>query len=259
LSKAEERRREEIVEIQTLLREGFAPVQIKEMLHTTYFRIRRYATGDPTKLCRFPHKPSPVDPFRDVIIELLHRNTPYKQALTEIQALGYLGKRTAFVTYCRNLIAELDIPYAPTRTAAGVMVSTKKIKPQHHYVSRADVFRWLWSEKELDVKDQEYILVKYPLVDHLRQCIADFRMIYKEKSPARLDAFIANYAGSESKPIQSFASGLRMDIEAVKNSVTSDLSSGFVEGIINKIKAIKRTMFGRAKIDLLRIKVLFAR
>jgi len=48
-------------------------------------------------------------------------------------------------------------------------------------------------------------------------------------------------------------------LEAVKNSVISELNNGFVEGNNNKIKAIKRTMYGRAIIDLLRVKVLFAR
>jgi len=53
LSQAEQHRYEKIVTIHRLLSEGFAPVEIKEMLQTTYFRIQRYATGDPYKLCSF--------------------------------------------------------------------------------------------------------------------------------------------------------------------------------------------------------------
>jgi len=49
------------------------------------------------------------------------------------------------------------------------------------------------------------------------------------------------------------------DLAAVKNSVIYDWNSGFAEGSNNKIKAIKRLMFGRAKIDLLRVRVLFAK
>jgi len=41
--------------------------------------------------------------------------------------------------------------------------------------------------------------------------------------------------------------------------VIHDWNSGFAEGCNNKIKAIKRLMYGRAKVDLLRVKVLFAR
>jgi hypothetical protein len=59
------------------------------------------------------------------------------------------------------------------------------------------------------------------------------------------------------KNLRSFASGLLSDIDAVRNAVTSTLSNGFVEGQNNKTKAIKRTMYGRASIKLLRVKVLF--
>ncbi|MDR2530017.1 MAG: transposase [Oscillospiraceae bacterium] len=56
--------------------------------------------------------------------------------------------------------------------------------------------------------------------------------------------------------MKSFASGLSSDLDAVRNSVTSPLSNGFVEGANNRIKKIKRDMYGRAKIDLLRVKVV---
>ena len=107
--------------------------------------------------------------------------------------------------------------------------------------------------------DIGFVLNKYPNVVAIQQCIIDFRKIYDVKSVPLLEQFIEQYSLSDNKPINSFASGLSGDLDAVKNSVTSELSNGFVEGINNKIKAIKRVMFGRAKIDLLRVKVLHAR
>jgi len=242
-----------------LLAEGYAPVQIKEMLHTTYFTIRRYATGDPEKMCRFgSDKPSELDKYRDEIISLLQENTPQRQALEKIWGMGYKGKRTAFGGYCRKLVAELEIPYAPRRMAGGQMTS-RRAKPKKRYVSKALLLKHLWSGKELEQSDLDYILHKYPLVVQLNQCILDFRKIYTEKSLNALDEFIACYEISASKPISSFANGLSDDLDAVKNSVIHDWNSGFAEGCNNKIKAIKRLMYGRAKVDLLRIKVLFAR
>jgi hypothetical protein len=259
LSVAEKRRCEEIRTIQNLLAEGYAPVQIKEMLHTTYFTIRRYATGDPLKLCRFGgNKPLELDKYRDEIICLLQENTPQRQALEKIWGMGYQGKRTAFGGYCRKLVAELEIPYAPRRMAGGKMTS-QRAKPKKRYVSKALLLKHLWSGEELEQSDLDYILHKYPLVVQLNQCILDFRKIYTEKSPNALDEFIACYEKSASKPISSFASGLYDDLAAVKNSVIYNWNSGFAEGCNNKIKLIKRLMFGRAKIDLLRVKVLFAR
>ena len=56
---------------------------------------------------------------------------------------------------------------------------------------------------------------------------------------------------------QRFASGLRDDYEAVKAGLTLPWSPGPVEGHINRLKMLKRQMFGRANIDLLRRRVLY--
>ena len=261
MSKAEQRRYEDIVRIQTMLTEGHAPVQIKELLHTSYFRIRRYATGDPLKLCRFVtgDRVSEAGQYKNEIITLLTENILFKQALEHVSTLGYHGKKTAFCKYCRKLIVELGIPYKPRRNAAGVPIDPDLNKPTQHYVSKSDFGRYLWSGKELDPADIDFIFSKYPQITEIRQCILDFRKIYEAKDVTLLEQFITRYSESPSKPIKSFACGLRSDLTAVKNSVTSELNNGFVEGNNNKIKAIKRVMYGRAKIDLLRVKVLYTR
>jgi len=243
-----------------MLTEGYAPVQIKETLHTTYFRIRRYATGDPYKLCRFRgDRDSEASQYKNTIVELLTQNILKKHILEQITALGYRGKRTAFEASCRRLIVELDIPYMPKRNAAGVHIAPNPKKQPKRYVSRSDVERYLWSEKELEPRDINFIIQNYPHVLEIQRCILDFRKIYDCRDVSLLESFLDCYAGSQINPIKSFTSGLCGDIEAVSNSVTSELNNGFVEGINNKIKAIKRIMYGRAKIDLLRVKVLFAR
>jgi len=243
-----------------MLAEGYAPVQIKEILHTTYFRIRRYAMGDPFRLCRFSgHGTSVVGQYKDIIIGLLMQNVSKKHALEQITALGYRGKRTAFEAYCRKLIVELGISYMPRRNAAGAFITPGQNKPAQHFVSKSDFERYLWSGKELEPADIEFIFNEYPRTLEIQQCIHDFRKIYDDKDITLLDQFIERYAKCRSKPIQSFASGLRSDLDAIKNSVISDLSNGFVEGRNNKIKVIKRIMYGRAKIDLLRVKILYAR
>ena len=260
LSEAEQRRYEDIVRIQTLLADSYAPVQIKELLHTTYYRIRRYATGDPIMLCRFSRSgESQVSKYKDAIVGLLTQNVSKKHAREQLTALGYRGKRTAFEAYCRRLVCELEIPYMPRRNTAGAPIDTNQSKPMLHYVSKSDLERYLWTGKELEPADIEFIFSKYPHVLEIQQCIQDFRRIYDEKDTTLLHQFIERYVKSRIKPIKSFASGLRGDLDAITNSVICDLSNGFVEGINNKIKVIKRIMYGRAKIDLLRIKVLYAR
>ena len=55
---------------------------------------------------------------------------------------------------------------------------------------------------------------------------------------------------------ESFFRGIIRDFAVVRYAITHKESNGLVEGIINKIKLIKRTMYGRCSFELLRIKVL---
>lgn len=58
--------------------------------------------------------------------------------------------------------------------------------------------------------------------------------------------------------LHSFVTGLRRDHDAVTAGLTLPYSSGPVEGHVNRIKMIKRQMYGRANPDLLRKRVLLA-
>jgi transposase len=56
--------------------------------------------------------------------------------------------------------------------------------------------------------------------------------------------------------MQQFAQVLSRDIEAVRNAIAEQWSSGQAEGQINRLKALKRAMYGRAGIELLRARML---
>ncbi|MBP2449085.1 transposase [Rhizobium leguminosarum] len=56
--------------------------------------------------------------------------------------------------------------------------------------------------------------------------------------------------------IASFGNGVSKDIDAVRNAIKQPWSSGQVEGQINKLKMVKRQMYGRAKIDLLQARLV---
>lgn len=75
----------------------------------------------------------------------------------------------------------------------------------------------------------------------------------------QLDGWIDTVELDDLTPIAGFARNLRRDPDAVQAGLTLDHSSGRVEGTVNKIKMLKRQMFGRAGFDLLRTRVLHAR
>ena len=62
--------------------------------------------------------------------------------------------------------------------------------------------------------------------------------------------------GKNIPEINSFADGVTRDFDAVSNAVKFDYSNGLAEGKINKLKLIKRTMYGRCNFANLKTKVL---
>lgn len=56
--------------------------------------------------------------------------------------------------------------------------------------------------------------------------------------------------------INSFINGIRRDIDVVKKAIEMDYNNGLAEGSINKLKVVKRIMFGRNSFELLKVKLL---
>lgn len=54
----------------------------------------------------------------------------------------------------------------------------------------------------------------------------------------------------------SFANGIRRDISAIRYAIVTNLNNGLAEGTVNKIKVIKRIMYGRCKFELLKKKAI---
>ena len=69
-------------------------------------------------------------------------------------------------------------------------------------------------------------------------------------------AELAAVEADDQAGLRSLAAGIRTDLQAVTNGLTLPWSSGRVEGTVNKIKMIKRQMYGRAGFDLLRKRVI---
>lgn len=73
-----------------------------------------------------------------------------------------------------------------------------------------------------------------------------------------LDDWLMKAAGCAIKPLQTFAKGLFDDYAAVKASLMTEVSNGPVEGLNNKLKMLKRQMYGRASLELLEKRFIMA-
>ncbi len=93
----------------------------------------------------------------------------------------------------------------------------------------------------------------------LRQFVSSFRNMINGSDPDKLERWIMEYSTSGMKELGSFAKGLEKDIAAVRNAIIYDLTNGPVEGMNNRLKALKRSMYGRAGNRLLMTKMIHAK
>ena len=80
----------------------------------------------------------------------------------------------------------------------------------------------------------------------------------RERDRAGLDGWLHAATESGVPELRAFVAGLRRDLPAIAAALTYAWSSGQVEGQVTRTKLIKRQMYGRAKFDLLRKRVLLA-
>jgi transposase len=83
-----------------------------------------------------------------------------------------------------------------------------------------------------------------------------FVAMFKHHRVEELDGWLHDAQHAPVPALRHFALNLHRDYAAVRASLTFDWSSGQVEGQVNRLKVIKRIMYGRAKFDLLRLRVL---
>ena len=109
------------------------------------------------------------------------------------------------------------------------------------------------SEKLLRLK------TTHPQVDRVISACRRFRsMIAAEDGSPGVDEWIQEAKLCQCAELHRFAEYIESDKEAVRQAYETNYSNGMMEGTVNKIKKIKRSMFNRAGIKLLRAKIIYA-
>ena len=243
--------------IQELLEQGFNPSQILAKLRDKYPASDfKYSTlsdycrelqaelfdfsQTETKTVSKPRENSMLTPHTGKITEMLEYGASIKAILAAITAEGYIGSYSLLQQYCRSL--------TPTQ---------KRAKKNINKIKRKTIARTIWSgESELPEQDLSYIYSQYPALSEVTSIISEFRSAYSAKDVTAVRNWCAKYAQCDFQPIRSFINGVNADSEAFYNSIIYKYSNGLLEGSVNKLKAVKRTMFGRAGYSLLRAKLL---
>lgn len=104
---------------------------------------------------------------------------------------------------------------------------------------------------------KEYIETNEYL-QNLYSAVNRFREILKSKDESRLENWLSEVKRYNIRELNTFVRSVERDIEAVKNAIRTEFSNGIIEGVINKIKVIKRIMYGRCSFELLRLKAIMS-
>ena len=120
-----------------------------------------------------------------------------------------------------------------------------------------------WQQRKADEterSDQKHFIETLcriePVVDQARSLAQRFLGFMHRRDLDGFDHWLAQARSCAVTELRRFAAGLEADLSAVRAAFSSPWSSGRVEGQINRLKYLKRQMYGRAKHDLLRIRVL---
>ncbi len=97
---------------------------------------------------------------------------------------------------------------------------------------------------------------KEPQFKLAQKLALEFYKILKTKNKKSLNRWFDDVSDSELIDLQRVARGMEADLAAVSEAVVSRWSNGVVEGHVNRLKMLKRQMYGRAGFELLRRRVM---
>lgn len=217
------------------------------------------ADGFPERKRRRPKKPSPVVPYADYLDRRWgERCINMAQLFREIKELGYEGSYDAVADHLRCLRKGL-VPPARAPTAAG----GERTKGTRH--ESQEITRLLMLEaKDPEALDPEQ--VQYlerlrslgPEIATAQDLAGRFARLVRDGEEDDLKGWMREARESDLSEIVTFARGVRQDEAAVRAAISAPWSNGQVEGQVNRLKMLKRQMYGRANFDLLKRRMLGA-
>jgi transposase len=241
-----ERRQAVFTEVRRLYDEGYRIRTIAEKLGKSRHTVRKYVLAD-----AFPEPkkrqwgPGQLAPYRAYLEERWRQGCHNATQLwREIRDRGYGGACSAV----RRLVSEWRSKLPPEERRTSGKAPGRRGDPRAP-APRAVVW-WLLGEPET-LEEEEAAFVERlkqacPQVERAQSLAREFFGMARRREGGRLKGWIERVASSGIEELERFATGLLRDWEAVVAGMTLEWSSGPVEGQVNRLKLVKRQMFGRA-------------
>jgi transposase len=244
--------------VHTLHAQGLSQHAIAAQVGINRRSVHRYLEADSglrPRLGRCLH-----EPFLPYILQRWNEGCHNgSQLWREIHAQGYPGTRSTLGPLFTQLRQVQGIPSRQRRPPEHRPPPVTASRPVR---IRALAFAFLGAPERLEPDDQEYVnrlCARHPGLAAAYRLTQSFVHMLHERHGEELEGWVAAATAEGLPHLRAFATGLREDWEAVQAGLTVPWSNGRSEGFVNKIKMIKRTMFGRAGFALLRQRVLHQR
>jgi transposase len=243
-------------EVQRLKAEGVSIGNLSLHLHRNYYTLRTYYHAEifPERMPgRTPH--SILSPYVDYLDQRFEAGcTSQTQLFKEIQAQGYPGSTTVVGRWlkAKRILAGEN----PVTVRTGLEItSSSTILPSNYKLS------WLLvlDPDKLDEDDKKMLahIRTDAIIHNFYDLAQDFRKLLKDRSVPALDAWLETADHSSLKTVRNFSKSLRDEYIFIRAALEHEWSNGQSEGQVNRLKFIKRQMYGRASFELLRQKVLY--
>ena len=228
-----------------LHRQGMAVRQIARELALSRNTVRRWLRGEQPEPCR-PRMHS-LDPWRAVLERRWTEGCRNgAQLWRELRTAGFVGGLRVVTEWAsRQRLAEPAAAPTAARSSRSAMYPARRVAR----MLTADLSSLAAPERAY----VERLLELSPALATVRDLARRFGTLIRARDADALAPWLAGAATSE---LASFAAGLRQDEQAVWAALLLPWSSGPVEGHVTRLKLVKRQAYGRAKLDLLRARLI---
>jgi transposase len=201
---------------------------------------------------------SVLNPYKPYLLERWNAGCYNAMRLCrDLRQRGYAGSYGVVAAYARRLRQAQGLPPGHRRARQSLpAVAEPACQPLTPRRATWLVLRRVAKRTDAESQQLTQLHAQSAEVAEAIDLAQDFATLVRQRQPTQLDPWLQRATTSTLEALQRFAAGLRDDYEAVKAGVAFPWSSGPVEGHINRLKMLKRQMFGRARLDLLTCRFL---
>lgn len=191
-------------------------------------------------------RPGPLSPYRNEILTLRAQGITYEKITETLRQRGYSGS-----------IAALRMFVSKEKRIARDLLKNKE---PYELIDKKWIIKLLYKPIDkiqmLNQSQFDQVVNKYPLIGKIFEVISDFKDILIKKDSHKFKEWISNVSNLKIKELNGYIKGLKNDYDSIENAIIFDYNNGLAEGSVNKLKTIKRIMYGRNNFELLRSKVI---